>query len=347
GQNFTNVSLLYSASQQMVKNKTEIIDISHDLIGILEKIIDLEKKEKQMIESKQRDIIDCIGSNLAEIRDAYHMKCDSRDYEKYNDKKPRPREDEDYKRKEVRDDWRDERERRYERRDGGYDDGRDNHRGDYKDDRRDDRRERTERRDDSNQGSKLSIGFETRDKFRQFFSSARSIVEAELVAMLEKKSKEGVVLYDTDKDGWDMNNFVNKVNGKSQIAFTVFDQSGHLFGVFIYEQVKRGEWIDDFRIFMFSYQQGTGKPLFYSGLKQAGNGGTDGSKIFKLGDNSANYFFQVADLFSLQNRRDVKESFIRGDIDNVFYSSNAKAFCGHVFPDMFEPTRVLALQTKI
>lgn len=161
----------------------------------------------------------------------------------------------------------------------------------------------------------------------------------EINAVVDKKLSSKVI-FDTERDGWSIKKMTETVVGRSGIVFVVFVDESHVFGVYVGSKMET-RWIDDPKIFLLSYSLSSRKLPFYSNLQ---NRKHEGKSIFKLGNESSNTFFQVADVIYIQGTPGKKESKMYMNIDDYFYNGKAKQLCGCAYPDVFEPSRVTVLQ---
>ncbi|EKE41499.1 hypothetical protein ENUP19_0121G0206 [Entamoeba nuttalli] len=178
-----------------------------------------------------------------------------------------------------------------------------------------------------------------KEKGKQIVLEMRPVIENEIENVVANKSQK--VLFDTNTDGWKMDKFVDSVTGKKRIGFLVFDEIAHVFGVFVNEIIQPGQWLDDSKLFLFSYTPGQNKPLFYSNIMFSNH---DGKSIFKLEEKNAEHFFRVANVIYIQNVSGKKGSVMYPELEEYFFHANPRSFCGYVYPDKFESTRVIALQ---
>ena len=168
-------------------------------------------------------------------------------------------------------------------------------------------------------------------------------IKEDMVNELEDicEGKGSKVIFDTEENGWNMESFISSVEGKSKLAFIVFDERKKVFGVFVNETIDTKEWTTDAKLFLMSYVPGNRRSFFYSMLKQNAH---DGTSIFKVCEKEENFFFKISNVIYIQNKAKVKESVIHRETEDVFIKANAVSFCGYIYPDNFEATRVVVLQ---
>ncbi|ELP93436.1 hypothetical protein EIN_059010 [Entamoeba invadens IP1] len=314
------LTTLYPKTELMLQNKRTILKSLHDFQLKVDDLAKSEQNEIGLIEDTQQQLLFQMEKQVRVAKDRYRDVRDDRrdDRREPSDKKPlRP----------LRDD----------------DDRRSVHRNspDYREPRFDlnNDRPRSESRDRN--GEQRQDRAEQRERHKPSMIDVRKEIGKEIDNLVDGKIREELLVYDTKRDGWNMEKFVEKCNKKKGLVFGVFDTNKHVFGVSMSEAVVDGTWINDSKIFMFSYQPFSERELFFALLKQSIH---DGTSIFKMGKKDEDMFFQVANVVYIQNKSGEKKSSLSQEMEEYFQRATAKLFCSHIYPDTFEPLRVFAIQ---
>ena len=99
---------------------------------------------------------------------------------------------------------------------------------------------------------------------KKYIGEIREDIIDEIENVVAGKSK---IIFDTQQHGWNMESFMNMIQGKSKVLLTVFDERKRVFGVFLNEPITINQWVNDSKLFLLSYTPGSRRTLFYSMLK--------------------------------------------------------------------------------